>query len=396
MHRSPKQTTSGLPKARPNASPVRTAAGRAQADDPGAPGSKPARQPRGEKTPGQGGPNVGKHLVFVLGADGKPLTPTTPAKARKLLAGGVAIKVWSRFGTFGIRLLVATRGETPRVALGVDHGTKFEGYSVVADQENTLNVKLDLPDKEKVVKKLEQRRTLRRARRFRKCRRRACRPDNRSRKDFLAPSQKVIVDSRLKVLGALCRIYPVSVAGVEDVCFDHAAKHWGAHFSTVELGKARLRQFYIVHRINTIEYKGHETPAIRKEFGYRKIQDKAADRFEAHCCDSLALACAVGTGARVEPGPLLVVDDTYRPVRRQLHDTQPAAGGVRAPYSTGVVAGLRKGLLIGTGRGPGRLCGITNGSFRYHDKDGRRQTIKTVRWISPSFIIRGGGDSPAA
>jgi hypothetical protein len=41
-------------------------------------------------------------------------------------------------------------------------------------------------------------------------------------KGFIAPSQKVIVDSRLKVIGELCRIFPVSVAAIEDVCFDHA------------------------------------------------------------------------------------------------------------------------------------------------------------------------------
>jgi hypothetical protein len=95
---------------------------------------------------------------------------------------------------------VETRRETPRTAIGIDRGTKFEGYSVVVDFENTLNVKLDLPDKRKVLKKVEQRRDLPHARRFRKCRRRPRRSDNRSRKDFLAPSQKVVVDSRLKVM----------------------------------------------------------------------------------------------------------------------------------------------------------------------------------------------------
>ena len=166
---------------------------------------------------------------------------------------------------------------------------------------------------------------------------------------------------------------------------------------TVEIGKARLRQFYLDRGINATEYEGHETQDLRRQFGYRKINDKAADRFEAHCCDSLALACAVGTGEHVEPGAFLVVDDTYRPVRRQLHDTQPTKGGRRDAYSTGTVAGLRKGLLIGTGRGPGRLCGISNGSFRYYDKAGKRQTVKAVGWISASFVIRvGDGDSPVA
>jgi hypothetical protein len=337
------------------------------------------------------------HSVFVLDYQGQPLTPTTPAKARKLLQGGAAVKVWSQFGTFGIRLLVPTRRHTPRTALGIDHGSKFEGYSVVVDRENSLNVKLDLPDKEAILKKVEERRRLRRARRFRNCRRRPARSDNRSRQQFLAPSQGVLVASRLKVLGAFCRIYPVTVAGVEDVRFHHARHHWGANFSTVEIGKAKIRDFFETHHVNVVEYQGHETRDLRLQYGYRKAPEKSADRFEAHCSDALTLACAVGTGRRIEPGRFLVVDDTYRAVRRRLHDTQPARGGIRAAYSRGVVAGLRKGLLMGTPRGRGRLCGMTRGRFRYHDAQGKRQTVQAVAWVSSCFIVRAGsGDSPVA
>src|SRR5438270_6926105 len=150
MRKQTKQTTSGLPKALRGISLAPDAAGRAQADD-GQP-SMPARQPRRENTgdrPGRMSAASG-HSVFVLDHQGRPLTPTTPAKARKLVNGGVAEKVWSKFGTFGVRLLIETRQETPRTALGVDHGTKFEGYSVIVDQENPLNVKLDLPDKKRI------------------------------------------------------------------------------------------------------------------------------------------------------------------------------------------------------------------------------------------------------
>jgi hypothetical protein len=328
------------------------------------------------------------HPVFVLDPNGKPLTPTTPAKARKLLRGGVAKPVRSEFGTFGIRLLVSTRRETPRVALGVDHGTKFEGYSIVVDRENSLNVKLDLPDKKKILKKVEDRSAMRRARRFRKCRRRQCRSKNRSRRDFLAPSQKVFVDSRRKVLGELCRVYPVTVAGVEDVKFHHAAKRWGANFSTVEIGKSRMRAFYAERGINFHEYEGHETAEIRRSFGYRKTKDEGADRFESHCCDSLALACAVGTGEAIEPGPFLAIDDTYRAARRQLHDAQPAKGGERDRSSTGIVAGLRKGLSVGTKYGPSRPCGATGGSFYSHDPSGKRRLTRRLDWICSEFIVK--------
>ena len=329
------------------------------------------------------------HTIFVLGTHGTPLTPTTPARARKLLKAGVAKPTWSKFSTFGIQLLVETRLETPRTALGVDQGTKFEGYSVVVDHENSLNVKLDLPDKKKILRKIKERRALRRARRFRHCRRRPTRSDNRSRRDFLAPSQAVIVASRLKILRELCRIFPVTVAGVEDVRFNHAAYRWGANFSTVEIGKARIQAFFDEQSVNMHLYQGFETQELRQEYGYRKISDKAVDRFEAHCSDSLALACAMSTGARIEPGRFLVVDDTYRPVRRRLHDTQPAKGGIREAYSRGTVFGVRKGLLIGTNTGKiGQLCGEYKGGYRYYDRAGKRQLVKSLAWVSTHFVMR--------
>src|SRR5947209_35861 len=67
-------------------------------------------------------------------------------------------------------------------------------------------------------------------------------------------------------------------------------------------------------------------------------------------------AARVTTGDRVEPGPLDIVDDRYRPVRRHLHDSKTSKGRHRIPYSRGTVRGLRKGLLIGTPTGKrGRL-----------------------------------------
>lgn len=330
-----------------------------------------------------------KHSVFVLGLDEKPLTPTTPARARKLLKGGVAKPVWSKFGTFGIQMLVDTRKETPETILGVDNGTKFEGYAVVCGQENNVSVKLDLPDKKKIVRKLEERRRLRRARRHRKCRRRPVRFDNRKHESFLAPSQAVLVGARLKVLRALFRMYPISAVGFEDVRFNHAKHRWGSNFSTVEIGKQRLRDFFAKQDVKVFEYRGWETEKLREGYHYKKSKDKSADVFEAHCSDALALACDVGPGLRVDPGQFLVVDATYRPVRRRLHDTQPAKGGIRDKYSCGTVFGLRKGLLVCTLSGKsGRLCGEYKGGYRYYDQEGRRQSVKRLAWISTQFIIR--------
>jgi hypothetical protein len=325
--------------------------------------------------------------------DGKPLAPTTEAKARKLLRGGQAEKVWSKFGTFGVRMLVETRHEVPETSMGVDTGTKFEGYAVVCGSENVLAVKLDLPNKKEIVRKLKERRTLRRARRHRNCRRRPARFDNRTRPvGWLAPSQAVVVNSRLKIIRELLRLYPVSTVGLEDVRFNHAKHKWGANFSTMEIGKAKLRQEFASRGLELLEFAGYQTQELRAKYGYKKTKDKGADKFTAHCSDALALACETGPRERVETGRFVVVDDSYRFFRRKLHDTQPARSGVRDFFARGTVFGVQKGLLIKAASGTvGRLCGEADGKYKYYNKPGNRLVAKEFLWISRNFIIRKNG-----
>lgn len=329
------------------------------------------------------------HSVFVLDVQGNPISPTMPSKARKLLKAGVAKKIWSKFNTFGIQMLVDTRKETPITSLGIDNGTKFEGYSVVVGIENSLSVKLDLPDKDNITKKMEERKICRRSRRHRKCRRRPARFQNRSRKEFIAPSQLVIVQSRLKIMRALFAIYPITLVGFEDVRFNHAKYRWGKNFSTVELGKSCLKRFFASKRVDVTYFKGYETKELRSLYGYIKTKAKHANVFTAHCTDSLALACAVTLKIRVEPGRFLVVDDTYRPVRRKLHYTQPGKDGKRDKYSRGTVFNIAKGRLIGTNKGRvGQLCGEYKSEYRYYDEFGKRKSTVKIKWVSTQFKIR--------
>ena len=328
------------------------------------------------------------HTVYVISLRGKPLTPMTAAKARKLLRGGQAKKHWSKFNTCGIQMLVEVGAVTPRTALGVDNGTRFEGYSVVCGTENNLSVKLDLPGKKKIVRKIKERREARRTRRSR-LRRRSVRWSNRSRKGFIAPSQLVVVQSRLKIIAALCRIYPVTMAGIEDVRFNHAKRRWGRNFSTVEIGKNKIRQWFDSRGIKRFEYRGFETAKLRKKYGYKKTHVKSADKFSAQCSDSLTLAAAVISGERVEPGPFLVVDDTYRCIRRKLHDSNIKKGGKREKYSCGTVRSLQKGLMIGTSRGKtGQLCGQNRKKFLYRDSANKRQECISLGWTNRRLKIK--------
>ncbi len=390
------QTTNGL-KVPENTSLVLCTTSCAKADDKSL--SKPVSHPRREKTCDRQGriSTQSDHSVFVLSKDGKALTPTTPARARKLLKGNQAKKCWSKFGTFGVRMIVEVGSKTPDTALGVDHGTKFEGYSVVVGTENLLNVKLDLPGKKVIVKKLTERRILRRARRHRNCRRRPARFSNRSRKGFIAPSQSVVVGSRLKVIGEFFRIYPINLVAFEDVRFNHAKHRWGKNFSTVEIGKTKIKDYFRSKGAKVFEYRGFETQEIRKKYGYTKTSSKSADKFSAHCSDSLSLAVNVTTGERIKPGEFIVVNDTYRCKRRRLHDTQPSKGNVREAYSKGTVFGLRKGLLVGLKKNKvGQLCGELKGKYRYYDSEGTRGLVSKLVWISSNFFTRKDGASSVA
>jgi hypothetical protein len=261
---------------------------------------------------GYNGRNVGsispKHDVFVLSYEGKPLTPTTNSKARKLMKGKQAKPIWNKFSQFGIQMLVEVGKEHPKTVLGVDFGTKFEGYAIVTGKENNLAVMWKLPDKKKIVKKLEERRQLRRARRWRTCRRRECKFDNRSRKDFLAPSQRVMVQSRMKAIIEFFRCYPIDVVALEDVKFNHRDKRWGKNFSTIEIGKTQINR-WIRRRAGLEMFTGYDTETCRNLYNYKKSSDKSAEVFNTHCSDALAIATDLYAQEHISQGKFIIADD---------------------------------------------------------------------------------------
>lgn len=338
---------------------------------------------------------VSAHSVFVLGFDGKPLTPTTKAKAKKLLKSRQAKPVWNKFRQFGIQMLVETRKEIPKTALGVDFGTKFEGYAVVVGKENNLSVMWKLPDKKKIVVKLEEKKQLRKAKRFRNCRRRECKSDNRNKKGFIAPSQKVILQSRIKAMGAFFNCFPIDNVALEDVCFNHRDNKWGKNFSTVEIGKTMINK-WIRQRAGLQFFQGYETEDCRSRYGYKKSHDKNAEVFNAHCSDALAIATDIFIQEHIEQGKFVVVDDTYRPVRRRLHDTQFSKGHIRYPYSSGSFKGVRKGTLCELGLIAGGR-GNSYSIYPIEKKEGNekriRKAITKINWLSHKFKTKEDGQN---
>ena len=315
------------------------------------------------------------------------------SQARKMMEGKVAEPIWNKFGEMGIQMLVETRTETPKTVLGCDFGTKFEGYSLISRKENTLNVMWKLPDKKKLVKKLEERRRLRRARRWRNCRRRECRFDNRTRKNFIAPSQLQVVKSRLKAINEFFNCYPIQKVVIEDVKFNHRDNKWGRTFSTIEIGKKKIYDF-IRTRVgaeNLIMFSGLDTKAFREKHNLNKLSDKSSKNFYSHCVDSFVIANQLSQAVLNES--LIYVDDSYRAIRRRLHDTQYSKGNIRYPFSSGNFKGIRKGTVIGFNDSHGQLVGGTKGQCWFQDFEmrGNRKIyqkgkmLSRILWLSHKY-----------
>lgn len=154
--------------------------------------------------------------VPVLNMRGKPLMPTTPAKARHLLEQNKA-KV-ARRRPFTIQLKYAT-GETKQpITLGLDSGYKTIGFSAVTNEKEVLSGELYL--RANISKLLDQRRNYRRTRRSRLWHRQP-RFDNRSKPEgWLAPSIQHKLDSHIRFVEKIKKLLPVTEIIVEVASFD--------------------------------------------------------------------------------------------------------------------------------------------------------------------------------
>jgi hypothetical protein len=157
-----------------------------------------------------------KMKVYVINKDGRPLMPTTPRKARRLLKSGKA-KVAKR-DPFTIQLIYGSSGYTQPVDLGVDAGYENIGFSAVNEKEELLGGTLKMLKgmSERITERSKYRRTRRHRLRHRKPR-----FDNRKKdKGWLAPSIQHKLDTHHRLINKIKSILPVKSVTIEVAAFD--------------------------------------------------------------------------------------------------------------------------------------------------------------------------------
>jgi len=115
--------------------------------------------------------------VFVVDAEGKPLLPTTPRRARRLLDGKKAKVVCIM--PFAIKLARAVDNPVGSFTVGIDDGAKKVGVAIVNEHTKEAVFQGEIELRQDVSRKIKQRSMYRRSRRSRKLRHRARRFNNR-------------------------------------------------------------------------------------------------------------------------------------------------------------------------------------------------------------------------
>lgn len=283
--------------------------------------------------------------IPVVSKSGIPLMPCRSTKARKLLEQGKAVKKRNKIGIFYLQLeFDPKQPSTQPLAIGIDPGTKFEGFSVVGKDETVLNIMSKAVDW--VKKAVKRRKVMRRARRYRKTRRRKCKKNRRNNETFLPPSTKARWDVKLRIVRQLCKLLPLHYAAVEDVKASTRKnqRRWNRNFSPLEVGKQYFYSELEKQGLIVIIVQGYETKQLRAAFRLKKSTNKSKVAFETHCVDAWVLAASI-TGARHPTTKTLYYLEPIRFHRRQLHRLQFSKGGIRKRYGGTISLRLKRGTL---------------------------------------------------
>ncbi len=313
--------------------------------------------------------------VPVKSKDGKQLMPTHPNKAGVLIKKGLATPYWSN-GIFCIRLNYETTEYTQDIVVGVDPGSKKEGFTVKSEAHTYLNVQADAHNK--VSKKVAKRKELRRSRRSRKCPNRKNRTNRLANKERIPAGTRARWDWKLRILDWLSKLYPVTHVCVEDIKArtKQYQKKWNTSFSPLQVGKD---WFYseVKKCWELLTLPGYKTKEIRDRLGLKKSTKKLAETFDAHCVDSWCLAYHTVGGDTIVDNTSIFCIAPIPIARRNLHREVPKKGGMRSRYGGTILKnGLVKNTLVKHAKyGLTRLAGINSkGLFSIYSLDGKRLT----------------------
>ena len=331
---------------------------------------------------------VNPHIQWipVIAKTGKPLMPTRPKRARELLRAGKAIGKW-KVGIFYIQLTQREDGIVQPIAVGIDPGSKREGFTVKSKEHTYLNILSDAVTD--VKERMKTRREMRRGRRFRKT---PCRQNRKNRiMGGIPPSTKARWNAKLRVVNILVKIFPISNIVVEDITAKAKknCKKWNRSFSPLEVGK---KWFYgEIEKLTVLTTKqGYETKELRDILGLIKTKSKMENKFSAHNVDSWVLAnFIVGGSGKVDN------ESIYRMVplrfhRRQLYKLQPSIKGERLREGGTMSCGLKRGsLVIHPKRGLCYVGGNTNSRVSLHSMDGGERICRNAK-IGDLKVLRFG------
>ena len=340
-------------------------------------------------------------LVPVVDENQTPLMPTKSSRARRWIQSGKATPFWNN-GIFCVRLNVdPSDTELQEIVVGVDPGSKKEGFTVKSESHTYLNVQADAHNK--VGKKVAKRRELRRGRRSRKCPNRKNRMNRLANKERIPAGTRARWDWKLRILHWLSKLYPITHVCVEDIkarAIERARK-WNQSFSPLEVGK---QWFYteIQKRWQLLTLQGYETKEIRDRVGLKKSSKKLSETFEAHCVDSWCLAYHTVGGESIPDNTDILCISPIPIQRRTLHREQPKKSGIRSRYGgTVLTKGTYKHTLVRhVNHGFTRLAGINaKGLFAIYNLDGKRLTTSAKRnsfkvLTRLNFNYRSGVSSP--
>ena len=309
--------------------------------------------------------------VPVVSSTGKPLMPTSNRRADELIRKGRALRRFSK-GVFYIRLIDRADGATQEIAVGIDPGSKKEGFTVKSESHTFLNIQTDAVTW--VKQAVETRRMLRRGRRSRNT---PCR-QNRFNHHIgsIPPSTRARFDWKLRIAKWLFTLFPVLMFVVEDIkahCW--GGRRWNRSFSPLQVGK---KWFYSeLRKLAHVQTRqGFETYELRNSMGLKKTKAKMSEVFEAHCIDSWVLA-NWWTGGHIKPDNkemLLITPLQFS--RRQLHVQNPIRGGLRKPYGGTRSMGFKRGSWVQHPKyGICYVGGSSKGRVSLHDlSTGKRLT----------------------